>query len=592
MLLLVSAAAVFFLVQRNTQLEDEMQQAGDGSELERAALVATRDRLMSDIAVRQAALDAASATRDTLATESELAAERSLALETSLEQQEASIVEAQATLQSLSLQVFLIAPADGVTVPPLETLDIMATARAGAGLNLLSLAVNDEVIAQLPAERQSTMNVRADWTPLEEGLFVIRVEAFTADGRSESAEVTINAAYASDEAREAALGEQLDEVSAAQRFPAPAPEEPIIAAEAAAGGAVDAPLHRLLLTGRAIEDEQSIADEAFTLQALELLISDADYRAYLDTVVGADLRAYFDPDDGSLTVYRPGDEEGAFGRWQGIHALAHKLQDERFGLDELAVTTMDGDRRLAARALAEGDAAFLQHHMLVNGLMADEQVAEVRSALAAAPADATLALPAPLQETFDFAYAQGVPFIQALYNEGGFDTVDGAWRDQPVSSEQIIHPERYLAQEAPLPVSLNPLNDLLGPEWRLVTEDSFGEFLLRQHLGRQPLTVAAIDRAATGWGGGRYAVYQGQNNDIPLVVIRLVWDRAEDGDEFVALYAEYLSLRYAGEETSTDGGGRCWQDEGGAGCLFQAGQDSLVVRAPSLELASAVAQTQ
>jgi len=553
--------------------------------------------LSSDVAVRQAALNAAAATRDTLATEAELAANRSEALESSLAQQKETLASAQATLQAISLQVFLIAPADGVTVSPLQSLNIMATARSDIGLNLLSLTVNDEQIAQIPADGLNSMNVKADWTPPEEDTYIISVEAFAADGHSESAEVTISAAYASDQAREIALRGQLQDAASLLRFPNPpsAADDALVAAEAAVEGTGDILLHRLLLTGQVASDEQTVADEAFVLQALELIVSDAAYRTYLDSVVAADLQAYFDPDTGVLTVYQPGDQSGAFGRWLAIHSLAHDLQTERLGLDEMDVATLDGDQRLAARALVEGDAVFLQYLALAGETMPVDEAAEVRAGLSDSATDVTAALPTTLQELYAFGYAPGVPFIKALYDQGGFDAVDGAWRVQPVSSEQIIHPERYLTLDNPRPVALAPLTDLQGQGWRLVGSDTFGEFLLRQHLGRQPLTSGQIDLAATGWGGGRFAVYQSEDGASSLVVFRLSWDSVEDANQFAEVYADYLSRRYGGEEVAVDGGGRCWSADGpagGAGCFFQPGEESLVIRAPNLDLARAAAEVQ
>lgn len=591
MLLLVSAAAVFFLVQRNAQLETELQQASQGAETAQAAAAATRDRLLSDVTVRQAALDTASTTRDTLAAEAELNTGLVQKLESSLSQQEDSLVEAQATLQALALQVFIIAPVDGATVPPLKELDVMATARSDVRLTLVTLTVDDRQIAQLPAEGQNTMNVRASWTPPAEATYVIRVEAFAVDGRSESAEVTIDAAFASDVAREAALRDQMEEAALALRFPASqTAEETTPSADAAAAGAEDGALHRLLLTGQAVDDEEANADEAYVLQALELIISEAGYQAYLDAVVEADLQAFYDPVAGTLMVYQPGDEGGVFGRWQSIHDFSHQQQAERLGLEALDVPAMDRDQRLAVRALVEGDSVFLQHRMLVDEALSAEQADEVRAGLAAAASDATAALPIALQDMFEFAYSQGVPFVQTLYDQGGFALVDGAWRQLPVSSEQILHPERYLDLDMPVPVTLAPLDDSLGQGWRLVEEDTFGEFLLRQHLGRQPLTVGQIDLASNGWGGGRYAVYQGQDVDIPLVIIRLAWDSPEDANQFSEVYSDYLARRFGDDESSLEGG-RCWQADG-VGCLFQVGTDSLVVRAPTLELAQVAAEPQ
>jgi hypothetical protein len=579
---------VLFLYQRKTQLEEDLQQVGAAAEQQVTVSEATRDHLLSDVTVRQAALDAASATRDTLVAEAELNAQEAQDLESSLSQQALRLSEAEAALQSLALQIFIISPADGVTVPPLEPFDIIATARAESGLASILLTVDGQEIVRLPADGQTTLTARSEWAPPAEGLFVIGGEALALDGQLTAASVTISAAYASSEARDAALRRQLEEAAGFLRFPMPVATTDVAPEVAQPSSDV---LHRLWLTGSVADDQQAIADEAFTLQALELLVSEAGLRAYLDSVVAEGLSAYYDPLTGALTIYEPGEQAGAFGRWSGIHELAHDLQSERFNLDKLDINALDGDERLAVRALVEGDAVFLQHLVLQGGTMTAGEMAEVNAGLSELATDATAALPIPLQETFNFAYEAGVPFVQFLYDLDGYGTVDGAWSELPASSEQLIHPERYLARDMPAPVLLAPLNDVLGEGWRLAGEDTFGEFLLRQHLGRQPLANSAIDLAATGWSGGRFAVYQAENNEVPVVVIRLAWDREEDQNEFYELYVDYLVRRFGGEEQAVSNEGRCWMADG-VGCLYRAGDDTLIIRAPSLELTEAVAEAQ
>jgi hypothetical protein len=241
--------------------------------------------------------------------------------------------------------------------------------------------------------------------------------------------------------------------------------------------------------------------------------------------------------------------------------------------------------------MVEGDAVFLQYRLLAGDIMAGGQAEEVRAGLADAAIAVTESLSPSLLASFEFAYRQGVPFVQALYDEGGFARVDEAWRQLPVSSEQILHPQRYLAGDAPLTVALAPVSSGQGQELQLVNEDVFGEFLLRQHLAQQPLMAEQIDLVATGWGGGQYAVYQVEGQDIPLVIFRLAWDTTDDASEFAEVYAAYLALRYGAEESSLANDGRCWQADGVA-CLFQIGDDSLVVRAPGLALALAAANPQ
>ena len=80
--------------------------------------------------------------------------------------------------------------------------------------------------------------------------------------------------------------------------------------------------------------------------------------------------------------------------------------------------------------------------------------------------------------------------------------VADVWAALPTTTEQILHPEKYLAGEGALPVSLPPLTPALGAGWRSLLGSSFGEFSLQNLL---LLGLAAdrvlVQRAAAGWGG-------------------------------------------------------------------------------------------
>ncbi|KPK10021.1 MAG: hypothetical protein AMJ56_09255, partial [Anaerolineae bacterium SG8_19] len=94
-----------------------------------------------------------------------------------------------------------------------------------------------------------------------------------------------------------------------------------------------------------------------------------------------------------------------------------------------------------------------------------------------------------------------------------------AWQNLPQSTEQIIHPDRYLAGDLPEIVALPPLTDTLGIGWTRLEEATLGEFLLREYLGQQ-LDETEVETAATGWGGDRYAVYWHQDNEELVMVLR------------------------------------------------------------------------
>ena len=54
--------------------------------------------------------------------------------------------------------------------------------------------------------------------------------------------------------------------------------------------------------------------------------------------------------------------------------------------------------------------------------------------------------PPIISESMIFPYFKGMVFCAKLTNEGGWAAIDEVYRNPPLSTEQILHPEKYRAQ--------------------------------------------------------------------------------------------------------------------------------------------------
>jgi hypothetical protein len=75
------------------------------------------------------------------------------------------------------------------------------------------------------------------------------------------------------------------------------------------------------------------------------------------------------------------------------------------------------------------------------------------------------------------------------------------------------------------------------------------------------------------------------------MVLRLVWDTSADSAEFAAAYQLYVGALFGPGGQSQPDGGLCWQGTDVI-CLYQNGDETLIVRAPDLERAAAIAAVQ
>src|SRR5205823_39355 len=151
------------------------------------------------------------------------------------------------------------------------------------------------------------------------------------------------------------------------------------------------------------------------------------------------------------------------------------LQDEYYDLRRLLPTqSTDSDGALAARSIVEGDATF-------SGILyADDYMTSADfQKLTTGQSDnkALKSAPTIFQQELLFPYTAGVEFATTLYKRGGFKAINAALADPPRSTEQIMHPEKYLStpRDQPVPVGLPPLTSTLASGWTFQDTSTIGE---------------------------------------------------------------------------------------------------------------------
>lgn len=332
--------------------------------------------------------------------------------------------------------------------------------------------------------------------------------------------------------------------------------------------------------------EEAERAEAFYV-ALGLFTPDVDLREVYLTLLNSQVAGFYDPETKRMNVIpmlgdTPGDALSLTEQITYVHEFVHALQDQHFDLNALLSADLSDqpDRLLAAQALVEGDATAVMTVFLQN--VAAENPLAALSILTEGAAAGSLFLPpgipAILVTELMFPYEEGASFVTALYADGGWDAVNAAYAALPQTTEQIIHPEKYLSGETALPVALDDGTALLGAGWTQTWDMTLGEFYLRAQIDAE-LTSSRARRAAAGWGGDRFHVYV--NGDQVASALRVAWDTPEDAAEFADIYAAYADERFGG--AAVDG---CWSNATTALCLAaNADGSSLVVTAPTVELA-------
>src|SRR5258705_2225193 len=107
-----------------------------------------------------------------------------------------------------------------------------------------------------------------------------------------------------------------------------------------------------------------------------------------------------------------------------------------------------------------------------------------------------------------------------------------------------MHPEKYYAHEPPVRVSLPDVRELLGIRLKRINYDVTGEWNYYLVLDQFLNSASESRRAAAGWGGDRYEIYEGSKPGEVFLAQLTVWDTENDAREFFDAYAKRTQLRY------------------------------------------------
>ncbi len=304
-----------------------------------------------------------------------------------------------------------------------------------------------------------------------------------------------------------------------------------------------------------LDDDRSAEEyrgDELGMKALGFIPRDMNFKEIMVRVYSEEIAAFYDPKTKTMHLIRePKLEkpkqlsllEKLAGKKAGFdkdenktviaHELTHALADQNYDLDTMQKHVKgDDDRSLALASLIEGEATLT----MMAAQMEDYDGTKI-VAMPAEYLDRVMGMLGPmmtmgggkslkeappiLSESLIFPYIRGMIFCAKLTNDGGWKALSEAYAAPPLSTEQILHPDKYrLKPDPPTDVDLGKLD--AGPGWKEVGRNVVGEMqlgiLLKKYAGK---------KAAEGWDGDRFATFEAPDGRLGLVWFS-TWDSEQD----------------------------------------------------------------
>jgi len=298
--------------------------------------------------------------------------------------------------------------------------------------------------------------------------------------------------------------------------------------------------------------------EAF-FKATGSIPADTDLTGIMRSYLVEEIAGLYDWEDKTLYL-----AERVYGDLRTLtmsHELTHAMQDQHFGLSRfMDIREGVSEPFAAAQALMEGDATLtmlqVQTGTVPNPMVAELLVKSLFSVLDMDGRMKELKVPPVIGELLMFPYLAGFRFAVHFVSQanGKWSDIDWMFMNPPLSTEQLMHPEKMHRPDAKSSPDF-PRDVVIPGAAELVTGAAFhgsdiaGEGNLAA-LFRHGSNPGAAAEAASGWDGDRFVVWRDKAGRHGLVIAS-VWDSPDDAAQAAQAFRE-TPVRPAAVKVSGD----------------------------------------
>ena len=292
---------------------------------------------------------------------------------------------------------------------------------------------------------------------------------------------------------------------------------------------------------------EEIRAEELTLKKFGLVPADYDLAKNTIDLLTEQAAAFYDFDRKKLFIT----ETTPFETQEPVlaHELSHALADQNFDLARYTRQGRKSDDGSTARlAVMEGQATWLMSEYLArrNGtsLKDNREMANLMSTMGDSSGGQYPVFenaPLYLRETLVFPYTKGMLFQQAVFERDGQSSFGEVFRKAPVSTQQILHPERYFSGVQPTDPQLPDPH--LSRGYKSLIGGSLGELehgiMLRQYTGRE-----TAEELAPHWRGSSFELRENRKTGRVVLLYAVEWDSADVARRYFDAYRELLGKKW------------------------------------------------
>jgi hypothetical protein len=228
-----------------------------------------------------------------------------------------------------------------------------------------------------------------------------------------------------------------------------------------------------------------------------------------------------------------------------VHELGHALADQNFPIEKfLGQNSDDSEESLARESVVEGQAEWLmiQYALKQNGrTLADPATARefLKSDSDSGTGDKEYPVfsnaPLYIRRTLMFPYEDGQRFQQAVFLKGGKNAFAEVFRKPPVTTSQVMHPERYFDNvTATSPVLPKPIHHS-----KAFVGGSVGE-LDEQVMLQQYIDADTAQSLSPKLRGATYRIDESKPKGSTMLIYASEWQDEASARQYFDAYQKVL----------------------------------------------------